>query len=166
MIGALAFVASFIAMEGVSYAGHRWVMHGKGMVWHASHHAPPRGRIERNDLFPVCFSVVGFALFVVAATGLAPGWVWWSAAGITAYGLAYLAVHEVFIHRRIGVRVPEMRYLQWLRDSHHAHHVDGGEPFGMLLPLMSRCDRARAARHAEKRDGDVLTRKTGRPAPR
>ncbi|MGD9996881.1 MAG: sterol desaturase family protein [Ilumatobacteraceae bacterium] len=158
MIAAIAFVVSFVAMEGVSYAAHRWLMHGTGMVWHASHHAPPRGRFERNDLFPVCFSVLGIALFAVASAGLAPGWVWWSAAGITAYGVAYLTVHEIVIHRRVRVRLREGRYLRWLRDSHHAHHVDGGEPFGMLLPLMSRRDRARVPRRGSSERHDALTR--------
>jgi beta-carotene 3-hydroxylase len=158
MIAALALVGSFAAMEAVSYAAHRWLMHGKGMVWHASHHAPPRGRFERNDLFPVCFSVLGIGLFAVASAGWVPGWVWWSAAGITAYGVAYMTVHEIVIHRRVRARVPEGRYLRWLRDSHHAHHVDGGEPFGMLLPLMSRRNRERMRSHEPD---DRLTR-TGR----
>ena len=137
-VAAVSFVAAFAAMEGVSYAAHRWLMHGRGMVWHASHHAPPRGRMEANDLFPLCFSVLGFGLFALAALGALPPWTWWAAAGMTAYGVAYLAVHEVVIHRRLPLRVPERRYLRWLRDSHRAHHRDGGEPFGMLLPLMRR----------------------------
>ena len=45
--------APFVAMEGVSYAAHRWVMHGRGMGWHRSHHAPPAARFERNDRFPL-----------------------------------------------------------------------------------------------------------------
>jgi beta-carotene 3-hydroxylase len=138
VIAASAFLVSFLAMEGVSYAAHRWLMHSRrGMAWHASHHAPPAGRFERNDLFPVCFSVVGIALFALAAAGVVPAWVWWTAAGITAYGAAYLAVHELFIHRRLPVTLPRWRYLAWLRRSHAAHHVDGGEPYGMLLPVMS-----------------------------
>lgn len=143
MIAAIAFAGAFVGMEAVSYAAHRWVMHGPGMRWHASHHAPPTGRWERNDLFPVCFSAVGVGAFALAASGVLPGWVWWAAAGVTAYGVAYLVVHELFIHCRLRVRVPELGYLQWLRESHLAHHVDGGEPFGMLLPLMSRRRRER-----------------------
>jgi beta-carotene 3-hydroxylase len=138
MIAATAFVVAFVAMEGVSYGAHRWLMHSRrGMRWHASHHAPPRGRFERNDLFPLCFSVVGIALFALAAAGALPGWVWWAAAGITTYGAAYMTVHELFIHRRVTVPLPRWRYLSWLRRRHAAHHTDGGEPFGMLLPLMS-----------------------------
>lgn len=134
MTAVLLFVGAFLAMEGVSYAAHRWVMHGFGMAWHRSHHAPPRGALERNDLFPVCFSVLGVALFAAASFGV-PG-LWWVAAGVTAYGACYLVVHEVHIHRRLPVRLPSGRYLDWLREAHADHHRGAGEPYGMLLPLV------------------------------
>jgi beta-carotene 3-hydroxylase len=156
------FAISFVAMEGVAYGAHRWLMHRRGMIWHASHHAPQRTRLELNDLFPLCFSVLGVSLFVAAAVGLTPAWVWPIAAGATAYGIAYLVVHEIVIHRRLPVPVRDVRYLRWLRDSHRAHHVDAGEPFGMLLPIMSRADRHRvlAARQHEAEEGgrDLLVR--------
>jgi beta-carotene 3-hydroxylase len=133
---AAACIGAFVGMEGVSYAAHRWLMHGPGLVWHASHHAPAAGRVERNDLFPLCFSLLGFGMFALASAGVLPSWAWWAAVGITAYGVAYLVVHELVIHRRLPAPVPELRYLRWLRDAHRAHHVDGGEPFGMLLPLV------------------------------
>ena len=160
-------VLAFAAMEVVSYALHRWVMHGRGMVLHASHHAAPSGRFERNDMFPAAFAVVGIGLFVLAAWGPLPGWMWWAAAGITFYGAAYLTVHEVYIHRRLSLRLPNTRYLRWLRDSHRAHHVDGGEPYGMLLPLMSARDRRRVAnvRHAQSGEAaDMLRRAITRSA--
>jgi beta-carotene 3-hydroxylase len=134
MTSVLLFVLAFVAMEGVSYAAHRWVMHGVGMGWHRSHHAPPAGRFERNDRFPLCFSLLGFALFLAGSLGLRS--LWWVGAGVTAYGAAYLFVHEVYIHRRVRVRVPGLRYLEWLRAAHRDHHTGGGEPYGMLLPLV------------------------------
>ena len=160
-------VLAFAAMELVSYAAHRWVMHGRGMVLHASHHAAPNGRFERNDMFPAGFALVGIGMFALTARGLLPGRVWWAAAGITVYGAAYLTVHEVFIHRRLPLPVPSTRYMRWLRDSHRAHHVDGGEPYGMLLPLMSARDRRRVvtARDAHQAEGaDTLRRAITRPA--
>jgi beta-carotene 3-hydroxylase len=130
----LAAVA-FAAMELVSYAAHRWVMHGVAMVWHRSHHAPPSGRLERNDLFPLCFSVLGVALFALPTLGVGRPLLW-VGVGVAAYGAAYLFVHEVYIHRRLPVPVPRLAYLEWLREAHRAHHVGGGEPYGMLLPLV------------------------------
>ena len=84
--GPLLAVASFLGMEAASYSLHRWVMHGFGMVWHRSHHVPREGRFERNDLFPLCFSVVGVALFAVATMGPAIGPLLWVAIGVTSYG--------------------------------------------------------------------------------
>jgi len=133
MTAAAIVLVSFVAMEGVSYATHRWVMHGPAMSWHRSHHRPPAGRFERNDRFPLCFSVVGVALFALAST-VAPS-LWWVAVGVTGYGVAYLFVHDVYIHRRLGKGLPRVGYLEWLRRSHAFHHRDGGEPFGMLLPI-------------------------------
>ena len=144
VVAAVALVlVSFVAMEGVSYLTHRFVMHGFGMGWHRSHHAPPAGAFERNDLFPVCFSVLGFALFLVAAIvpKLAP--LFWVGVGVTAYGACYLFVHEVYIHRRAAIPLPRARYLTWLQESHRYHHRFGGEPYGMLAPFVSRSLRAR-----------------------
>jgi beta-carotene 3-hydroxylase len=135
--GALA-VAAFVAMEGVSYLAHRFVMHGAGMVWHRSHHVPTGSRFERNDLFPLCFSTVGVSLFALATTRPSIAPLLWVGVGVTAYGATYLVVHEVYIHRRLPVRVPALAYLEWLRAAHRVHHRFGGEPYGMLLPLVPR----------------------------
>jgi beta-carotene 3-hydroxylase len=138
-------LVSFAAMEAVSYAAHRWVMHGLGMVWHRSHHLPARDRFERNDLFPLCFSSVGVLLFGLASYGPQVQPLFWIGTGVTLYGALYLFVHEVYIHARVDVRVPRNAYLDWLRTSHRIHHLFGGEPYGMLLPLVPRPLRARAA---------------------
>jgi beta-carotene 3-hydroxylase len=161
MIPAVVFVSAFVAMEAVSYSAHRWVMHGPAMAWHRSHHAPPRGRFERNDVFPVVFSLPAIALFLSAASGLTPSWTWWAAAGVTAYGITYLVVHELAIHRRLDVRVPDARYLRWLRNNHAVHHVDGGEPYGMLLPLLSP-SRRRGVAGADRPGPDVLARRASK----
>ena len=161
MISALVFVSAFAAMEAVSYSAHRWVMHGGAMAWHRSHHAPPAGRFERNDVFPVVFSLPAIGLFVSAATGLTPPWTWWAAAGVTTYGVTYLVIHELAIHRRLDARIPDTRYVRWLRTSHAAHHIDGGEPYGMLLPLLSP-SRRRDLAGVERSAPDVLARRASR----
>jgi beta-carotene 3-hydroxylase len=150
-------VGAFAAMEAVSYLAHRFVMHGAGMVWHRSHHVPTDGPFERNDLFPLCFSTVGVLLFALATMGPAVRPLLWVAIGVTAYGAAYLAVHEVVIHRRLPVRVPTNAYVDWLREAHRVHHRFGAEPYGMLLPLVPRSLRARAREDAAL-SGDPLAR--------
>lgn len=164
MIPAVVFVSAFAAMEAVSYATHRWVMHGFGIGWHRSHHALRVGRFERNDLFPIVFSLPAVSLFVASAEGLLPPRAWWAAAGITAYGLSYLTIHELVIHRRFTAPVPNLRCLSVLRVRHAAHHVDGGEPYGMLLPLLSRA-RRRELQRAEPSllEGVLARRASTRP---
>jgi beta-carotene 3-hydroxylase len=157
--GGLVAVAAFVAMEGVSALTHRFVMHGRGMVWHRSHHVPGPGRLERNDLFPVCFSAVGVTLFAVATLGPV-GPLVWVAVGVTAYGAAYLLVHELVIHRRLPVPVPRAAVLDWWRDAHRVHHRHGGAPYGMLVPVVSR-DRRRRAREAAATGTDPLAREPG-----
>ena len=131
---AVLIVGAFVVMEGVSYAAHRWVMHGFAMAWHRSHHTPARAVFERNDLFPLCFSSVGVLLFALGSMGVDV--LWWVGLGVTAYGACYLFVHEVYIHHRLPVRMPRLAYFEWLREAHRAHHVSGAEPYGMLLPLV------------------------------
>lgn len=147
-------VGSFAGMEAISYAAHRWVMHGFAMAWHRSHHVPPRSRFERNDLFPLCFSVIGVLLFALPALGWVPEMLW-VGVGVASYGVAYLFVHEVYIHQRVPVTVPRFLYLEWLRESHRLHHRNGGEPYGMLLPIMAKSKRevgAPAPEQPQRRD--------------
>lgn len=153
----LVIVVTFLAMEAVSYAAHRWVMHGVAMIWHRSHHAPSGSVFEKNDLFPLCFSSVGVVLFALGRGGVDD--LWWVGTGVTLYGAAYLFVHEVYIHRRLPVRLPRLAYLEWLRQSHRDHHLSGAEPYGMLVPLV------RGAVPEGRETGDVLDRTPVRPGP-
>ena len=153
-------VGSFVAMEGVSYGLHRWVMHRIGMRLHASHHRPPQPGWEANDLFPVFFSVIGITVFTLASIGPRIAALWWVGAGVSLYGLCYLFVHDVYIHHRLPITLPHWRYFEWLRRSHRVHHLTGAEPYGMLLPVLPGHKRIRAE-HAEaiaQRDDDVLDR--------
>ena len=111
-------VVSFVAMEPVTYAVHRWIMHGPGHPVHHSHHRPPPGRLETNDLYPVAFAaVVGVAL----AVGFnVDGWGWLVpvGAGVTLYGAAYGAVHDGHIHGRLRFLARlRWRYLDRLADG-------------------------------------------------
>ena len=142
--------AAFVAMEGVSYAAHRWLMHGRGIVWHRSHH-PPRGRgLEANDAFPAIFGSTAVVAFAAAAVDARLAWLRPIAVGVSAYGASYFLVHEVFIHRRLRLPLPRWRYLRWLEASHGIHHTLGGEPYGMLLPIVSSERRERANARARR----------------
>jgi len=142
-------VAAFAAMEPVTAATHRVVMHGPGMVLHRSHHRRGRRRSssgpaastgwELNDAFPVMFAgVVCAALWLgfhsPRLVDLVPIGI-----GITAYGAAYAVVHDIYIHRRLrwfGDR--RIAGLERLAMAHDLHHRYGGAPFGMLVPVVPR----------------------------
>ncbi|HET9691944.1 MAG TPA: hypothetical protein VFP61_12395 [Acidimicrobiales bacterium] len=146
----VAAALAFVAMEPVTYAAHRWVMHGVGWAWHRAHHRrrPPASRwveqFDDNDWFPVVFA--GATVLAMAAGSS------WSSlhllvpigAGVTAYGAAYAFVHDLYIHGRF-VRLPVWRPLERLKEAHALHHRFGGEPYGMLCPVIPRALRERAA---------------------
>lgn len=138
-------------MEPVTYAAHRWVMHGVGWVLHRSHHRRRRGSWEANDWFPVMFAGVTVAAMAAGVgTLVVPVGI-----GVTLYGLAYAFVHDVYIHGRLG-RLPVLAPLEWLRDAHTIHHLYGREPYGMLCPIVPRELRARVAqRSASAAVGEV-----------
>lgn len=156
----IAFVAivlgAFLAMEPATYCAHRFVMHGIGMRLHRSHHRRwPRPRpddpfLEANDAFPVIFAgstmialAVGFN--VDGTSVLVPVCV-----GATLYGAAYAFVHDGFIHQRLPVRI-QNRHLDRLAEAHALHHRFGGEPYGMLFPVVPDDVRAQARRSASGR---------------
>ena len=152
---------SFVLMEPVTALTHRFMMHGLGAALHHSHHrnaAASIGRVvdrdatgtdmggqygthgfEANDAFPVMFAAlvlggmaIGFNLD--GWTVLVPIGV-----GVTAYGVCYALVHDVYIHRRVGRHHTIGRHvpgLHHLAAAHRVHHDRNGAPYGMLLPVI------------------------------
>jgi beta-carotene 3-hydroxylase len=141
--GVAVALTAFVLMEPLTAVTHRWVMHGFGIRLHRSHHRRVRPgessrRWEANDAYPVMFAsivMVGFAIgFNVAGfAALVPAGI-----GVTAYGLTYALVHDVYIHRRLPLfgdrRVP---VLERLAAAHRVHHERGAAPYGMLVPVHS-----------------------------
>ena len=136
-------LVAFVAMEAVSYLAHRFVMHGFGMGWHRSHHRRTESRFEKNDLFPVTFAATTILAMTAGVTLPSLERLYTVGIGVTLYGMAYLFVHDVYIHARLG-RLPELAPLEWLKESHRIHHLFGGEPYGMLLPIVPKALRRRA----------------------
>lgn len=137
IIGIVA--ATFVAMEGVAWATHKFVMHGFLWHLHSDHHKKDHyGFLERNDTFFLLFAVPSMLLFAAGAVN-GPGAPWaWIGLGILIYGIAYFLVHEVFIHQRIKwLRTTRSAYFLALRRAHKAHHKrltkEDGVCFGMLF---------------------------------
>lgn len=136
VINALIVLCSVAAMEGVAWLSHRYLMHGPGWGWHASHHEPRRGRFEKNDLFALVFAALAIVLIYAGTSGVWP--LQWVGAGMTAYGALYALAHDGMVHRRWPMRyVPRQGYLKRLYQAHRLHHVscerEGGVFFGFLI---------------------------------
>lgn len=135
----IVFCSTFFAMEGVAWLMHKYVMHGLFWKLHKDHHDHNQGKksfFELNDSFFIFFSIIAVVLYKC--------WGWYdelnflaSAAGVTAYGIVYLLVHDLFIHQRIKIwRDTKSPYLLAIRRAHKVHHKYrdkyDGECFGML----------------------------------
>jgi beta-carotene 3-hydroxylase len=146
----VAFVAIaaavLVLMEPVTALVHRFVMHGFGMGWHRSHHEPPRGVLEANDLFPVVFAAATIVLLSVAVyVPAAPRLLVPIGIGVTGYGAGYLLVHDVVIHRRLPfLPLPDALLRRW-REAHNVHHLFAQAPYGFLAPVVPTELRRRAA---------------------
>lgn len=132
----LIVLATIAAMEWVAWASHKYVMHGFGWGWHASHHAKRTGWFEKNDLFAFVFAGVSIALIWFGTQGVWP--LQWIGAGMAGYGLLYFVAHDGLVHGRWPFkRQPRRGYLKRLVQAHRLHHaVDAraaGVSFGFLL---------------------------------
>ncbi len=128
-------VLTFIAMEGMAWVMHKYVLHGFLWFLHKSHHTHHKHVFELNDLF---FAYYGFLAMMFFIFGSEPiDYKFWIGAGITLYGVAYFLIHDVFIHRRLKLFGKTSNiYLKGLNMAHKVHHSTSGkygsESFGML----------------------------------
>jgi beta-carotene 3-hydroxylase len=130
-------LGTFIAMEAITWATHKYVMHGWLWYLHEDHHQPRPGFFEKNDAFFVIFAVPSFFCILF---GTLDGIYWLQAIGfgIMAYGLAYFIVHDVIIHQRFKWFTRSnntyVRSIRWAHKMHHKHiNKEDGESFGMLF---------------------------------
>lgn len=131
-------VLAFTGMECVAWLTHKYIMHGWLWHLHKDHHKKETtGFFEKNDYFFLIFALPGIALFLVGGLLKMPV-LEWIAGGITAYGLCYFLVHDVFIHQRFRLfRDTDNFYFRAIRRAHKMHHKhmdkEDGECFGMLF---------------------------------
>jgi beta-carotene 3-hydroxylase len=140
-------LATFLAMEGITWLTHKYVMHGFLWYLHEDHHQPAPGFFEKNDAFFLIFAIPSWLCIML---GLQHG-VYWAAAigfGIALYGFAYFLVHEVIIHQRIKWFTRSnntyIRAIRWAHKMHHKHlGKEDGESFGMLFVAKKYWDKVR-----------------------
>jgi beta-carotene 3-hydroxylase len=133
-IGILAI--TFLAMEGVTWLTHRFVMHGFLWYLHEDHHKVQPGFFEKNDAFFIIFAIPSF-LSILFGTLDHIYWLQATGFGVMAYGIAYFMVHDVIIHQRFKwfsrSNNTYIRAIRWAHKMHHRHlNKQEGESFGML----------------------------------
>lgn len=126
----------------VAVAMEHWARFLHGRVWHhalwhvhRSHHSRRRGRFETNDLLSAAHAPIAAGLVMLGCNlhGLAAALAIGTGAGMTAFGIAYVIVHDGLVHGRLPVsRLARMAWLKSIRDAHATHHARGREPYGFF----------------------------------
>ncbi len=135
----LLMILAFCSMEAVAWLAHKYLMHGFLWNLHKDHHRKDDRRFfEKNDYFFLIFAIPGIVLLALGSFVSGLLYLLFIGMGITAYGLAYFMVHDIFIHQRFKLfRNSNNFYLRAIRRAHKMHHKhldkEHGECFGMLL---------------------------------
>lgn len=134
-------LATVLAMEGVAWASHKYIMHGFGWAWHRDHHEPHGNRLEKNDLYALVGAAMSISMFAVGSPMIMADAAWqpgtWIGLGILLYGIIYTLVHDGLVHQRYFHWVPRRGYAKRLVQAHKLHHAtigkEGGVSFGFVL---------------------------------
>lgn len=165
------FLSTLVAMEGVGFLAHKYVMHGWGWFLHRSHHEPHLGAVETNDVYLLVLALVAIILIVLGNAGHDP--LQWIGAGVAAFGVLYVVIHDGIVHRHWPVRPkPRHPYLRRLYQAHLMHHAVKGRrnsvSFGFLyappvheLKRQLREMRDSETRVEDRRQGDLLDEARG-----
>ena len=129
----LIVLATILAMEGVAWASHKYIMHGFGWAWHRDHHEPHDKVLEKNDLFGLFGALMSISMFALGSPLVMGRGAWWPATwiglGILGYGIIYTLVHDGLVHQR---------YFRWVPGAvrpapgpgHKLHHATVGREAG------------------------------------
>ncbi len=134
-------IGTILAMEGLAWWSHKYVMHGWGWAWHRDHHEPHDNLLERNDLYAIVGAVMSMSMFAISSPVIMGTSAWlpglWVAFGILGYGIIYTLVHDGLVHQRYFRWVPRSGYAKRIVQAHKIHHAtigkEGGVSFGFIF---------------------------------
>ena len=141
-LAAIALViATVLAMEGVAWASHKYIMHGWGWGWHRDHHEPHDNFLEKNDRYALVGAALSIGMFAAGSPLIRGEGAWepgtWIGLGVLFYGIIYTLVHDGLVHQRWFRWVPKRGYAKRLVQAHKLHHAtigkEGGVSFGFVL---------------------------------
>lgn len=128
-----------LAMDAWAALIHRVVWHGPLWRVHRSHHVPRAGRFEDNDALSVLHAPIATAFVLYGCAGPAGTVrevVYGLGIGMTAFGVAYVIVHDGLVHERLPVRfLLRAPLLRDVVEAHRQHHLGshGGLPYGLFF---------------------------------
>jgi len=153
LILSIAFV-TFLLMEGVTWATHKYVMHGFLWSLHKDHHKPTAHFFEKNDAFFLIFAIPSWLCIMI---GLQDENYWLAGIGfgIALYGFAYFMVHDVIIHQRFKwfsrSNNTYIKTIKWAHKMHHKHiGKEHGESFGLLYVAKKYWEKVRRDKAIQK----------------
>ncbi|MBE50208.1 MAG: beta-carotene hydroxylase [Flavobacteriales bacterium] len=130
-------ILTFFIMEFISWATHKYIMHGFLWYLHKDHHQVDKNKVmQKNDYFFLIFAIPSMILIFLGFEKLNE--LFFIGLGIAFYGLAYFIVHEIIIHQRIKIfKRIDNKYIRGIRMAHKVHHKnlkkENGRSFGMLI---------------------------------
>jgi len=138
---ALIVFATVIAMEGVAWSSHKYIMHGWGWGWHRDHHERHDRLLKKNDLYALVGAAMSISMFAIGSPLVRGAAAWepgtWIGLGILFYGVIYTLVHDGLVHQRYFCWVPRRGYARRLVQAHNLHHAtigkEGGVSFGFVF---------------------------------
>ena len=133
----LITIATFLIMEFVAWATHKYLMHQWLWFLHEDHHVKQPGFFEKNDAFFLIFAIPSWLCIMLGSMN-EKYWVVSIGAGIALYGFAYFIVHDIIIHQRFKIFSRSnnrfVKTVRWAHKMHHKHlNKEHGESFGMLI---------------------------------
>lgn len=151
LLGFAVAVPVAAAMEPWARILHDRVWHHALWRIHRSHHSQRRGRFEANDALSALHAPIAAALVMIGCNlhGPAAAVTIGIGAGMTAFGIAYVIVHDGLVHGRLPVAfLARLGWLRRIRNAHRIHHARGAAPYGLFLGPreLTRAPRARDAR--------------------
>ena len=137
IINILLVIFTFLFMEFVAWATHKYIMHGFLWSWHRSHHKVHNHTLERNDLFALVFSLPSIALMYYSTYYTNTFYLTSVGIGIFLYGIFYFVFHDIIVHRRVKIQFrAKNHYLKRMIHAHYIHHKkhtkEDCEAFGFL----------------------------------
>ena len=137
----LIVIVTVLAMEGVAWSSHKYIMHGWGWGWHRDHHEPHDSFFEKNDQYAIVGAAMSISMFAIGSPMIRGDAAWapgtWIGLGILCYGVIYTMVHDGLVHQRWFRWVPKRGYAKRLVQAHKLHHAtigkEGGVSFGFVF---------------------------------